>query len=791
MPLPPGKFNSPSLERYFSSVENLNTIGTSGNSDDFDAVPEPDMEETPRDDLQVQGKGVNKTEPDHKVPSNVRDESKSMSKTKNVDASNKSESNKSQSITDTSKLHQNNREQQSNSINSEIERRKTFEVQMSLSDMAADSEEKDTIAQLISASKGYVRNVHDDDDETSLFTKVTDIMTDRDKSLTERLKNLGLDYDFLKDNMPAKVGDKDPVAANAEIVSIKKTADLDKSSSGRIQYTAGDILQKGLKQSVESMLHKEVPKVVPVDVSQLEHSYSSSFLQKPSRDSLLSSSSSEEQVLEESMGRSSTDTQTLKKCQDCGAMNKDFLEWCLECGSVIEGKDPMKTTPKKAKLTSSSMNDVRNVVINPEDIFKSKLEQSFSAGTPQIVVEEEKRGHGDYDKLTEEGKGKKFSILQRREMSLTVDNIDDAWLKESDDFEYEQEERPSGRMSEGLKAELSINLDASANSLSHSQKQRRQVEDNLVKLSENIDFEYISISDQDSPKKMLSPELQEELTLDLASCLEASQCAAALKQKMESQNSQVKNTENKQEKCDTLKVPRVDVSLEATEGAVGGVDVGVGNDKAVIKPVSLLDQVGDYVDVSTETVNNHLVAHQAGAIEQVYDDIPIDDGEGGDLEESEDPYKEFLMKLKTDPRFKPSKQTIQMKKMQGRPLSANTNLQPQKSQGRPQSAVQGHPSTSVSKSRPSSAVSKIRASIEAEPTPRHWEKSSLAWSSYKHGEMSKSRSTPIPSRSVLRPSSAQIGRRPVSVSQAKKSLAENGKPTKGKIRPSSAQSRLR
>lgn len=45
--MPPGLFSSPSLERYFSSLENISNGYVS--SQDFDPIEEPDIEETPRD----------------------------------------------------------------------------------------------------------------------------------------------------------------------------------------------------------------------------------------------------------------------------------------------------------------------------------------------------------------------------------------------------------------------------------------------------------------------------------------------------------------------------------------------------------------------------------------------------------------------------------------------------------------------------------------------------------------------------------------------------------------------
>lgn len=44
------------------------------------------------------------------------------------------------------------------------------------------------------------------------------------------------------------------------------------------------------------------------------------------------------------------------------------------------------------------------------------------------------------------------------------------------------------------------------------------------------------------------------------------------------------------------------------------------------------------------------------------------------------------------------------------------------------------------------AASKVRASIEAKPPKRHWMRSSIAWSSYNQGELSKDRSSPSQGR---------------------------------------------
>lgn len=50
----------------------------------------------------------------------------------------------------------------------------------------------------------------------------------------------------------------------------------------------------------------------------------------------------------------------------------------------------------------------------------------------------------------------------------------------------------------------------------------------LVEISENIDFEY---ENSISPSKSLPPDLAEELSLDLAGCLEQSMPASAFKKR--------------------------------------------------------------------------------------------------------------------------------------------------------------------------------------------------------------------------------------------------------------------
>ena len=100
------------------------------------------------------------------------------------------------------------------------------------------------------------------------------------------------------------------------------------------------------------------------------------------------------------------------------------------------------------------------------------------------------------------------------------------------------------------------------------------------------------------------------------------------------------------------------------------------------------------------------------------EDVMIDDEPCPDEEESsENIYHEFIEKLVADPRFQHKKPD--------RPWSAGLPAK-SKSQSRPRSA---------GNVRPQSANSKVKAYVKTPPYKRHWERSSIAWSSYNAGEL--------------------------------------------------------
>ena len=215
--------------------------------------------------------------------------------------------------------------------------------------------------------------------------------------------------------------------------------------------------------------------------------------------------------------------QMVKACPECGEVNKVYVTWCVECGGVLSEVKPVPFMPKKSHTPREAVDKVVKPDSNTmessaaQEIFKIKLENSFNEPRRSI------------------SKSRPMDCSGDREINGTAN------IRDSDNFEYEQIESPVRSLPDPLKRVLSLDLrtstdssavassgtsgvpllqgavaDKSADSFKKPKKSNRSkpgVHNELVRMSENIDFVY---NEAESPKKSFPHALQRELSLELS-----------------------------------------------------------------------------------------------------------------------------------------------------------------------------------------------------------------------------------------------------------------------------------
>lgn len=431
----------------------------------------------------------------------------------------------------------------------------------------------------------------------------------------------------------------------------------------------------------------------------------------------------------------------------------------------------------------TNTNDISNKRHHAQPVRSAQSPQPSSSGFQSSI---NRKSGGNKRQLKESEDGMlKYSILNRRENTLTnessqglqfqspqdsvegaflrgaFDSVQSSTIRDSANFEYEQQQNPSLLLPPSLKAELSIELGESGSNLA-SRKQQTEQNSNLVELSEQIDFEY---KKADSPTKALPEDLQAELSLDLLGCLGGSNTSAMLAQKMDKEKAmgQQKAVYISQQNVH-FDVPQMEVR-DAPDGAVGEDGLEVGN---VFHDVA----VGPGGDADRQAIDDAL---------EVYEDAE-DDDDNAEVAQKQ-VYQTFLKKLAEDPRFKTKSKSDTKGNL--------SNLQPSQSHGRPKSAGahgNNRPKSAVNKAKASmegDPYSKVKASLETEPYQRHWQRSSIAWDSYHHHEV-KDRSEIPPE--ALRSSAVKVGTRPLSaVNHSSKDVTASS--ASGSLRKSSSTSK--
>ena len=217
--------------------------------------------------------------------------------------------------------------------------------------------------------------------------------------------------------------------------------------------------------------------------------------------------------------------QMVKACPECGEVNKVYVTWCVECGGVLSEVKPVPFMPKKShtprevaeKVTRPDPNTIPSTAA--QESFKIRLENSFNGPKHSGMKNKVSNGRSSED-----------------QESTGTGNI-----RESDDFEYEQMESPVRSLPGPLKQALSLDLRTSTDSSAvasssasgvpgvqgaaggktpesiksskRSGRKRSGVHNELVRMSEKIDFVY---NEAESPKKSFPHALQRELSLELS-----------------------------------------------------------------------------------------------------------------------------------------------------------------------------------------------------------------------------------------------------------------------------------
>ena len=790
-PLPPGEYMTPSIDRYFSSLQSI-ASNSQFSSENFEPIPEPEME----------GVDKFKSKPSVGHSASVNGE--------------------------THKTTVQNSDQGTDKV-------KTFETRVMLNgdnnynsgsstSKAAGNDSSHTDHQASSNGR--------DDDDLTLVTSIVSGHT----SLTERLKRFGIDKPFGNLSKPPDLFSDvtlDIERKQQEAMAAYKASNTRKLTAEEVfqsfvaEGKADDLSRVSSSTDIEMADESDktnwTPEVTPSPDHQGNHG-NSPRQDKPSIDAMFgvpTTTAKPPKIAnnQNTSGKPSAEKkQEYKICPECGVQNKSFLTWCKECGIVLEGEDPIKlnsggssrnsrrssecsasvgsgTLSKSMSmqvskaLTESTPGSQKNnndssLPIKVDNFFGVSQNEPSTSGTKPNPISSSK------SPVPSTSAGLPPRLLERVYGEGVNDSIDGGSnVRDSSNFEYEHQPNPGLALPTSLKAELSLNLcDTRSNECgdgndgNEGKSEARRCSENLVALSENIDFEY---EKAESPTKQLPYELQEELALNL----DDSNTSSMMKAQM------VRASENQSKMSQKGKAPGPSVGP-----AVKSVSPAAGKKssmKSQPKPgVSFADAVpgpstsnvnssmaaaasggGDGLELRGNNVAKHdMAVGPAGDHEdlfdedlEVYDDVGDDDAE----EAEQEVYQKFLQRLSKDPRFKSKSRA-----------GARTSLgvpQPSQSIGRPKSAgVHGT-------SRPQSAVSKVKASLEAEPYQRHWSRSSVAWGTYHLGEVRER--SPVPNSPALQSSSVKLGNRPTSASGPKK--AATAKSGKGgakfsKARPASA-----
>ena len=405
-----------------------------------------------------------------------------------------------------------------------------------------------------------------------------------------------------------------------------------------------------------------------------------------------------------------------KICPECCKSNKKYVTWCIECGCVLIGVEATSLNPEDETAKSEANPEGKHVIIKNKE--GDHLRPSAPAGPwshkeqarplkPQHSADPVFHGQD----LNSSTAGRHFQSRleqawknEQRDVSPVVDSQDSAALCQSSDCVSENDRllyndgNPRDSLPPLMRAELSLNLRSSADSSMSSVrrpgvnngKPHKGVQASCPDLGDDIEFEY-----SDEPwRKSLPNALQAELSLDLRVSTDST---------AEHNNPNLKESKKK-----VLGVPPSDTRRRKMKVIQGQLKKqGQGQLNEVKEEPEVVQQGGD----DKEDL-----------------DIIVDEEAGSDTE-VEEMMDEFVNNLRNDPRFHPRKASdIRPKTTGGVPQPSKSQM-PIKSKPRPQSAGKSRPYANVQ--------SKVRASIEAEPPPRRWQRSSLAWSSYNSGELSK------------------------------------------------------
>ena len=289
-----------------------------------------------------------------------------------------------------------------------------------------------------------------------------------------------------------------------------------------------------------------------------------------------------------------------------------------------------------------------------------------------------------------------------------------------------------------IKAELSINVHDSmdtgrASSVTKTEKattlyHKAAPQASCPDLGDEIEFEY----SEEDPRMSLPSTLKAELNLDLSVSTDSTMVSSGVEQSRKPQGKMHLHLQNKGVP-EPKKTSVAQKTLDCKQGHCHG--------KVKVK-VMTADQGGSRQEATADAgeIHNHgnRPANREHAAVDAHDDddfIVNEEDDGDEMPLVDDGYHEFLDNLIKDPRFQPvPREKTRPKSAAGLP-QLSKSMQPGKSKPRPQSAGKVV--------RPYSSVqSKVRASIEAGPPPRRWQRSSIAWGSYNSGELSKPSSLP-------------------------------------------------
>ena len=725
-------YTTSSIERYFASMEKLNLEAVKC----FEPIPEPTILDTPRDDdqnLTVSGSKLEDQTSSGK-PSNLLRESErdfqshSMSKPSNAINGG--------IVNSLGKSKENNIEKALSSMVNSGRGEMSLTQREKWEQFKEDNDKKKLLKELQLLDS-------DASDEDDLFTKVTSIVDD--EKMTARLKNMGIDFDFLKQKPNERTQRKSGESNDVDILSRHSSEFTQRAAEGpRKNNNVGAKSSKNLKppepevagvkgRSIDDeveMLFEMSPR------SKQERHLSGEQLRvepPPSGEPTMSKSSTAHVVRNESFdeldasGSVATSCGSqVKVCPECVEVNKPYVTWCVECGGVLSGIDPVPYKPKRDTSKQLGMSGSVNLSQSATN-FKNRLEESMY-NPPKASLSnawlQQSQGRSSQDKShlsPEKSCDPSASAGHKEVLSLKLEG----GVRDSDDFEYEQAESPVRSLPKSLQSELSLDLKSRPESGSVVIQKEQ---DELAQLSEAIQFEYKEV---ESPKKLLSAALQEELTLNLS--LDGSQNMVSFR------GAAAAATKGPTAGPSGAKALNVNGTRHQA-GLPHDEDV-VTDDDDLTPKVNAAGRVDNAVQV--EGLHNHAV--NGAYFEDEEDDVPLDLDIDGDEEQDEERifYDQFVKRMINDPRLKTKN---------ARPQSA---MHPTRSDGRPKTAMAG------GKKRPQSAkpaaTSKVRASIESEGYKRKWGNSSTtAWSAMSHGEVRARSSLRASIEAAVRPSSAVL-----------------------------------